>query len=99
MNPLLQDLGMKLAFTERADFGGIAASGERLYVNDVFHQTWISVDELGTEAAAATGTTMRTTSLISGPVVEFKADHPFLFFIEDTTQGRVLFAGRVATPK
>jgi serpin B len=99
MNAALQDLGMKLAFTDRADFGGISADAERLFVNDVFHQTWISVDELGTEAAAATGTVMRTTSLVGGPVVEFKADHPFLFLIEDTTSGRVLFAGRVATPR
>lgn len=99
MNGTLADLGMKTAFTDRADFGGISASPEHLSVSDVFHQTWISVDELGTEAAAATGTVMRTTSLVGGPVVEFKADHPFVFLIEDTTTGRLLFAGRVATPK
>lgn len=103
MNATLQDLGMKIAFTEKADFDGIAdpqaTGGERLYLNQVFHQTWVAVDELGTEAAAATGATMRTTSMITGPLIEFKADHPFLFFIEDTKHGRVLFAGRVANPK
>jgi serine protease inhibitor len=34
-----------------------------------------------------------------GPVAEFKADHPFLFFVYDGKQGRILFAGRVADPK
>lgn len=100
MNTTLQDLGMKTAFTEKADFSGIAEprSNERLHVDQVFHQTWIAVDELGTEAAAATGATMRTTSLITGPVVEFRADHPFLFLIHDAKNGRVLFAGRVMNP-
>ncbi len=102
MNTTLQDLGMKTAFTDKADFTGIAdpqAAGERLYINQVFHQTYVAVDELGTEAAAATGATMRTTSVITGPVIEFKADHPFLFVIYDTKHGRLLFAGRVANPK
>lgn len=89
MNAALQDAGMKVAFSEKADFTGIAdpRAGERLYINQVFHQTWISVDELGTEAAAATGATMRTTSLITGPIVDFKADHPFLFLIIGTGSG------------
>ncbi|HVH46557.1 MAG TPA: serpin family protein, partial [Labilithrix sp.] len=101
MSAPLQDLGMRTAFTEKADFGGIAEphGSERLFVGQVFHQTWIAVDELGTEAAAATGATMRTTSLVTGPVVEFRVDHPFVFVVEDTKQDRVLFAGRVANPK
>lgn len=101
MNAPLTELGMKQAFTEKADFGGIAEphAGERLYISQVFHQTWIAVDELGTEAAAATGVTMRVTSVETGPIVDFKADHPFLFFLRDTKSGRLLFAGRVTNPK
>ncbi|MBX3219914.1 MAG: serpin family protein [Labilithrix sp.] len=101
MNTPLQELGMKTAFTDKADFSGIADphASERLFVSQVIHQTWISVDELGTEAAAATAATMRTTSMITGPVVEFRADHPFLFLIHDTKHGRLLFAGRVTNPK
>jgi len=62
------------------------------------HKTWVAVDELGTEAAASTGVTMSTTSLPMGPVAEFKADHPFLFFIRDNASGMILFMGRVADP-
>lgn len=100
MSGALQDLGMKLAFTDKADFGGIAEGrGEPIFLSEVFHETWIAVDELGTEAAAATGAVMRTTSLETGPTEEFRADHPFLFFIVDTKSNAVLFAGRVVDPK
>lgn len=100
MNAPLQELGMKLAFTEKADFGGITgrAASPPLFVGQVFHRTWIAVDELGSEAAAATGATMRTTSLDTSPIVDFKADHPFLFVIADTKTARALFVGRVARP-
>lgn len=101
MKDALASLGMKTAFTDRADFSGIAdAKGsEKLSVGQVFHQTWIAVDERGTEAAAATGGTMHTTAMPMGPVAEFKADHPFWFAIRETKTGRILFAGRVTDPK
>ncbi len=100
MSGALKDRGMKIAFTDKADFSGIAElRGEPLFLSDVFHQTWIAVDELGTEAAAATGAVMRTTSLETGTPEEFRADHPFLFFIVDTTRGAILFAGRLVDPK
>ncbi|MBX3190992.1 MAG: serpin family protein [Labilithrix sp.] len=101
MNAPLQELGMKIPFSNKADFGGIAepAAGERLQISQVAHQTYVAVDENGTEATAATGIVMHTTSLPMGPIVEFKADRPFLFFIYDAKRGRVLFIGRVADPK
>jgi serpin B len=101
MSGPLRDLGMRTAFTDAADFSGIAEprGSDRLFVNQIFHEAWVAVDEIGTEAAAATGTTMRTTSLLTGPVAEFRADHPFLFLIRDTKSGRILFAGRVIDPK
>lgn len=98
----LRELGMKAAFTEAADFTGIAAApsqGGDLYLSEVHHETYVSVDEAGTEAAAATGAVMRTTSLITGPTIEFRADRPFLFFIREAKEGRVLFAGRLLEPK
>ena len=99
--PALQELGIKSVFSPKADLSGIADSpaGERLQVSQVMHKTWVAVDELGTEAAASTGITMSTTSLPMGPVADFKADHPFLFFVYDAKKGRILFAGRVTDPK
>ncbi|MCL2723291.1 MAG: serpin family protein [Polyangiaceae bacterium] len=101
MTNVLKALGMKGAFTPNADFSGIAKprGTERIYVSEVVQKTWVAVDEEGTEAAAATGITMRTTSMPMGPVAEFKATHPFLFFIRDTKTGRTLFMGRLMGPK
>ena len=91
----LGELGIKTAFTPKADFSGI---GDGLAISQVFQKTWISIDEQGTEAAAASGMVMSTTSMQLGPVAEFKADHPFLFFVYDTKASRILFAGRVSDP-
>jgi len=101
----LQELGMRTAFSGKADFSGIAdppTPAERLQISRVVQKTWVSVDEIGTEAAAASGATMSVTSAQMGPVAEFKADHPFLFFVYDSRPGkggRILFAGRVTDPK
>ncbi len=59
----------------------------------------MSVDENGTEAAAAIGIARSVTGAISGPIADFKADPPFLFFVYDDKRGRMLFAGRMADPK
>ena len=97
----LQDLGMRTAFSAKADFTGIADpnSGERLQITHVVQKTWVSVDENGTEAAAASGVGMSVTSAVMGPIAEFKADRPFLFFVYDEKRGRILFAGRMTDPK
>lgn len=93
----LQSLGIQEAFTDHADLKGIAAVPSDLYVTDVFHQTFVAIDEEGTEAAAASGVVVATRGL--GPVPqEMRVDRPFLFFIRDTTTGRVLFVGRVTDP-
>jgi serpin B len=99
----LKELGMVKAFASTgADFTGVAdpgPGGDLVYVSDVFHKTFVAVDELGTEAAAATGVVMTARSLATQPPVEFKADHPFFFLIRDTQSGRILFAGRMVDPK
>lgn len=99
MRGQLAQLGMQRAFTESADFSGLATGDKSLYIDQVVHQTWVAVDEHGTEAAAATAGATRTMSMITGPVVDFRADHPFLFFLRETKHGRILFAGRLLTPK
>ena len=100
----LTKLGMPLAFDRRrADFTGIAAPphpDDRLLISEVFHKAFVSVDEKGTEAAAATAVMMmRATGMMQPQEPRpFVADHPFLFLIRDTRTGLVLFLGRVVDP-
>jgi serpin B len=59
----------------------------------------VDVNEEGTEAAAATAVVMRVTAIRDEPPVPvFRADHPFLFLIQDDDTGNILFIGRVAEP-
>ena len=91
----LATMGMPDAFSETADFSGMTGSRE-LLISAVVHKAFISVDEEGTEAAAATGVGM-PTSVPEGPV-ELTVDRPFVFLIRDSRTGAVLFGGRVVDP-
>jgi len=95
--PALQALGMTDAFDRaRADFSGI--TGERdLAISDVLHKAFVSVDEEGTEAAAATAVVFRATAAPTQPMA-ITVDRPFLFVIRDRPTGSVLFLGRVLEP-
>lgn len=94
MNSLLQEMGMVDAFDDRlADFSGI---GE-VYVTDVTHKTKIEVNELGSRAAAATEV-LAEAAADDEPEIEiihFIVDQPFLFMIQDTETGIILFMGQV----
>lgn len=94
----LEALGMPVAFDgQQADFSGMAdrqAAGGNLFIDDVYHDTYVAVDEQGTEAAAATGVVNSLTAAPLAPF-EFVADRPFLFAIRDRPTGAVLFLGRV----
>ena len=95
-------MGMTDAFGGKADFSGMiapSAEGERVCISDVMHKSFVAVDETGTEAAAATGVTMRAMAMRAGPVVRLVADRPFLYLIRDTRAGTVLFIGRCADPR
>jgi serpin B len=92
----LSAMGMPVAFTENADFSGM--DGKRdLYISDVIHKAFVSVDEVGTEAAAATAVVMTTTSLQLN-VVDVTIDRPFIFLIRDIQTGAILFLGHVTNP-
>jgi serine protease inhibitor len=96
----LAALGVKDAFDpERADFSGMDGRAHWLYISAVLHKAYVDVNEKGTEAAAATAVVMVGSAArpVEPPRV-FRADHPFLFLIRDSTTGSILFMGRVAKP-
>lgn len=93
--PVLSDMGMKSAFGPMADFTGMSDK-EGLMISDVIHKAFVVVNEEGAEAAAATGVTIRPTAMPERK--NFRADHPFLFFIRDNKSGSILFIGRLANP-
>jgi serpin B len=96
----LKKMGMSLAFnSDNADFTGMTPRGIALEL--VIHKTFIKVDEKGTEAAAVTtvGGLERSTSVNRPRFPKFvHADHPFLYTINDTETGAILFLGRMLDP-
>jgi serpin B len=92
----LAAMGMPDAFTGAADFSGMTGS-RALFIADVIHKAFVSVDEAGTEAAAATAVVMELEAMPEQPV-EVTIDRPFIFFIRDIETGSILFVGRVVNP-
>ena len=102
----MQALGLKLAFDQprgSANFDKMAPRkpNDYLYLSQVFHKTFIAVDEKGTEAAAATTAAMMATSAIvrRSPPIEVKVDRPFVYAIQHVPSGACLFLGRVIDPR
>jgi len=91
----LMELGMVDAFGD-ADFSGMDGTHE-LFIREVCHKAFISVDEAGTEATAASAVVMARKG---GPHVEqeFRLDRSFLFLIRDIETGAILFLGNVVNP-
>lgn len=94
LNDALQDMGIETAFSGAADFKGIAATGN-LVLEQVKQKCYIDVTEEGTEAAAVTSVQVRLTSVDRNPVARMTVDRPYLFFIQDSQSGNILFAGKV----
>lgn len=102
----LQALGLHSAFDQpsgSANFDRMAPRNPKdyLYISQVFHKTFIAVDEKGTEAAAATAVAMMAGSaMIERPEpIEVKVDRPFIYAIQHVPSGAVLFLGRVTDPR
>ena len=91
----LSKLGMPAAFTEMADFSGMDGKND-LSLTAVLHKAFVQVNEAGTEAAAATGVVIGTTSV--PPPAEIHLDHSYLFLIRDSKTGTILFLGRIEDP-
>lgn len=92
----LAEMGMPTAFSDGADFSGMTNTKD-LFISDVFHKAFVSVDEEGTEAAAATAVVMKMTAAPENPL-RLNVDRPFLFLIRDHQTNSILFLGRVVEP-
>ena len=98
LGQVLMGLGMEVPFTDAADFSGMTTE-EQLRISDVIHQANITVDEKGTEAAAATAVVMAATGApVDEEPVELTFDRPFTFWLRDSETGTVVFVGRVNDP-
>ncbi|HWB61163.1 MAG TPA: serpin family protein [Chthoniobacteraceae bacterium] len=104
----LAGMGMQTAFDEPQGSANFDAMSPRtptnyLFISKVFHKTFISLDEHGTEAAAATAVAMAAGAAPHRETppkpVEVHVDHPFVFAIQDRKSGACLFLGRVTDPR
>jgi len=96
LREVLSAMGMPVAFSGSVDFSGMTGNRD-LFIADVVHKAFVSVDEAGTEAAAATAVAMELTAVPREPV-EVTIDHPFIFLIRDIQTGTILFVGRIINP-
>jgi serpin B len=98
LNETLSDMGMEIAFTDRADFTRLFEEEYGLMISKVIHKAVIEVNEEGTEAAAVTGVEVSLTSMPpEKPVLTL--NRPFIFFIKEKHTGAILFAGKLSNPE
>ncbi|KAJ4754342.1 serpin [Rhynchospora pubera] len=93
---IFKNLGLVLPFTITGDLSEMVDSLEarQYYVSQIVHKCFIEVNEVGTEAAAASAAILRAGCAPPiGKPIDFVADHPFLFLIRDDRSGVVLFIG------
>ena len=91
----LKKMGMVQAFSGGADFSGMDDT-KSLYIDGVYHQAFVAVDEEGTTAAGATGGVVNYRSI---PVATtMRINRPFLFLIRDIPTNTILFLGRMFEP-
>ncbi len=94
LNDVLANMGIKKAFSNQADLSKISPPAGKLVVGLVKQDTYITVDEKGTEAAAVTSIAIETTSAPLYP--EMICNKPFLFMVAERSSNAVLFVGKVA---
>lgn len=99
--PVLQNMGIKTAFTGEADFRHMVdAKSQPLFISSVSHDIVFKTDEEGSEAAAVTTMTMAGSAMAPAPpkTINIKFDRSFVFALQDVQTGTVLFIGAVNKP-
>jgi serine protease inhibitor len=99
LNQTLSQLGMAEAFSDKANFSQMLASGPKaLAISRVIHKTFLEVTEEGTTAAAVTSVGIGVTSVTPQPPLPMRIDRPFLFLIRERSSNTVLFIGQLTNP-
>jgi serpin B len=96
LNDDLKALGMIAPFnTSGADFTQLSPppTGNQLYIDFVKQNTFVDVNEEGTEAAAVTTVGIVATAMPVYPVM--RVDHPYIFMLRERLTGTVLFMGKI----
>lgn len=94
LQPALSQLGMRIAFSDFADFSNMYTVPAQ--INKALHKTFIEVTEEGTTAAAVTAIGIELTN--AAPVPVLSIDHPFVYLITEKTSNTILFIGTVGNP-
>jgi serpin B len=98
LNTTLQDMGMKDSFDpSKADFSKLDAAKDSPYVSNVYHDTFIQLDEDGTKAAAATVIEMTKNGIAMPPENKLYFDRPFVYAIVDTETDMPVFMGTLTS--
>ena len=93
LNKVLSNMGMPTMFSDAADLSKISPPVGKIKVGFVKQNTFVAVDEKGTEAAAVTTIGIELTSVPIMP--EFICNRPFAFFISEKQSNTILFAGKI----
>ncbi|MBO4350251.1 MAG: hypothetical protein J6A01_04790 [Proteobacteria bacterium] len=96
LNGTLNQLGMKQAFGG-ADFSKMTVEPNDMYISDIFHKSYIGVDDKGVEAAAATALIAQSEGVEINEVI-LALDRPFVFMIYESDTHTPLFVGQVFDP-
>ncbi|KAL5718090.1 hypothetical protein ACHQM5_011029 [Ranunculus cassubicifolius] len=98
---VLKAMGLELCYSDMAEFNDMVVGGG-IKVEKVYHGSHIEVEEEGTTAAASTAILMVCFGCAPPPrplfLVDFVADHPFMYMVKDDTSGMILFMGHVINP-
>jgi serpin B len=95
LKTVLTRMGLESLFSRNADFSRMSET--KITIDSGVHEAYISVDENGTEGAAATGFAGKAMASFepAEPSTQFKADHPFLYAVVHKQTGAIVFLGKV----
>ncbi len=100
LNDPLQNMGMEKVFYDgAAEFGNMTQDGNDVYINRVIHQTFLEVNEEGSEAAAVTIVEIFTESFDPNAPPNFTVNRPFYFCIREREKNTILFMGKMEQPE